>query len=115
MIGMYTLMCLDGPRASLIQEGFKMRETAAIGFFGAKARWLTIAEPSVAFCAIRALAAWKGSFGAFVCRDAQSFVSCLVSTMKPRPIYMLIRLVVTSGFAIDPDAPKIGMSQAEVP
>lgn len=37
MTGVYLLMCFDGPRSSLIQEGFKMRETAASSFFGSKA------------------------------------------------------------------------------
>ena len=36
MTGVYLLMCFDGPRASLLQEGFKMRETAASNFFGNK-------------------------------------------------------------------------------
>ncbi|CAJ1359262.1 unnamed protein product [Effrenium voratum] len=36
MAAVYWVMCMDGPRTSLIQEGFKMRETAVIEFFGSK-------------------------------------------------------------------------------
>lgn len=78
MIGVYPLMCLDGPRASLLQEGFNMRETAAIAFFGFKG----IGRVERLLWRIRL------------------------------PIYLLIRLAVTSGFTLDPDDPDVHLASA---